>query len=71
MLHTPGFPPPTFQRRLTLAWESLQLSALRRFIAAGHEVARFLGWLQPVKGWLWLLPAAFVIGLVSGVLSRM
>lgn len=70
MLHTPGFPPPNFQRRLMLLWESLQLNTLRRFIAATHEAARFINWLRPIQGWLWLLPTAFVVGLVGGLLSH-
>ena len=69
MLHTPGIP-ATLQRRLALVWETLQLLALRRFIAASHEVARFLGWLQPIQGWMWLPPTAFVVGMLGGVLSQ-
>lgn len=70
MLHTPNFPPSNFQRRLRLLWESLQLNALRRFIAVTHEAARLINWLHPIKGWLWMLPTAFVVGLVGGLLSH-
>jgi uncharacterized protein (DUF2236 family) len=70
MLHTPSFPPPTFQRRLALRWESLQLNALRRFIAATREATRLINWLRPIQRWLWLPPTAFVVGLASGLFSR-
>jgi hypothetical protein len=71
MLNTNRHLPLSLQRRVTLVWDALQLAVLRRSITLSREVLRFKSWLQPIRGWMWALPCAFIVGIIGGVASRL
>ncbi len=59
------------RRRFYHTFEQSQLMVLRRVIALNRSVTRARRWLQPVAGWLWLLPTSFLVGMVSVMLIRL
>lgn len=61
----------TFRRRIHNALERSQLLVLRHVIRLNRSVARARCWLQPVEQWLWLMPAAFLFGMISVMLIRL
>lgn len=58
-------------RYIRNALERSQLLILRRVIRLNRSIARARCWLQPVEQWLWLMPAAFLLGMISVMLIRL
>lgn len=63
--------PVVLRRRVHQTFEHSQLMVLRQVIALNRSVTRARRWLQPVAGWLWLLPISFLVGMVSVMLIRL
>jgi hypothetical protein len=59
------------RRRIRTTLDRYQLLALRQVIRLNRSVAWARCWLQPVEQWLWLMPAAFLLGMVSVMLIRL
>ncbi|MCS6909399.1 MAG: hypothetical protein NZM11_02345 [Anaerolineales bacterium] len=63
--------PLAIRRRFHSALEHSQLLILRQVISFNRSVRRARRWLQPVESWLWLMPAAFLLGMVGVILIRL
>jgi hypothetical protein len=59
------------RRQVRATFEQSQLLVLRRVIDLNRTVARARRWLKPVEGWLWMMPAAFLIGMFSVMVLRL
>jgi hypothetical protein len=65
-----NFPTLLVRRKMLTLSDSLQLAVLRRVIQINRAASRARAWLEPVRGCWWWPPAAFVMGLVGGWLTR-
>lgn len=58
-------------RRKMVMWsETVQLVALRQVIRLSRTARKTRLWAETLKGYLWLPPVAFLLGMVSAHLSR-
>ncbi len=58
------------RRKLGRYGDRIQLAVWREVIRLNRTAAKARQWLAPIKGYLWLPPTAFVIGLIGGFVSR-